>query len=291
MVELAQALVDGVMLGATYSLLGLGFTLIFGVLRRLNLAFGPTILFGVWAGSQVHLWHLAWPGAFPAVAGATVGGALLAGAYVERCSFRPLIRQAPVVAMISSFAVSMQLQELVALGSPSRTMPYPAPTWLPAIDLGPILLRSDALLMWTGATAMLLGLFLLLYRTRLGTAIRALSESPEAAALMGIDVKAIGAAAFLLASGVGGVAGVLIAASHQQVTPYFGLWATVKGLTAMLLGGAGSLPGAVVGGLVLGVVEVLALTYLGGQFRDLVSYGLLFVVVALGSRLRWGDPL
>lgn len=71
-------------------------------------------------------------GAFPAVADATVGGAILAGAYVERCSFRPLIRQAPVVAMISSFAVSMQLQELVALGSPSRTIPYPAPAWLPA---------------------------------------------------------------------------------------------------------------------------------------------------------------
>lgn len=290
-VEAVQAFVDGVMLGATYSLLGLGFTLIFGVLRRLNLAFGPTILLGIWAGSHVHLWHLASPGAFAAVAGATVGGAILAGAYVERCSFRPLIGQAPVVAMVSSFAVSMQLQELVALGSPSRTMPYPAPAWLPAIDLGPILLRSDALLMWSGATAMMLGLFVLLYRTRLGTAIRALSESPEAAALMGINVAAMGAAAFLLASAVGGVGGVLIAASHQQVTPYFGLWATMKGLTAMLLGGAGSLPGAVVGGLVLGVVEVLALTYLGGQFRDLVAYALLFAVVALSTRLRWGDPL
>ncbi len=286
--ELVQALVDGVMLGASYSLLGLGFALIFGVLRRLNLAFGPTILLGVWAGSQV---HLAWPGAFPAVAGVTVGGALLAGLYVERCSFRPLVRQAPVVAMVSSFAVAMQLQELVALGAPSRTMAYPAPAWLPAVDLGPVLLRSDALLMWIGATAMMLGLFGILHRTRLGTAIRALAESPEAAALMGINVAAVSAVAFLLASAVGGVAGVLIAASHRQVTPYFGLWATVKGLTAMLLGGAGSLPGAVGGGLALGVVEVLALTYFGGQFRDLVAYALLFAVVASSPRFRWGRTL
>lgn len=288
MVELIQALVDGVMLGATYALLGLGFALIFGVLRRLNLAFGPTILLGIWAGSQL---HLAWPGAFLAVAGATVGGALLAGAYVERCSFRPLVGQAPVVAMVSSFAVAMQLQELVALGAPSRTMPYPAPAWLPALELGPVLLRSDALLMWVGATAMTLGLFVFLYRTRAGTAIRALAESPEAAALMGIDVAAVSAAAFLLASAAGGVAGVLIAASHRQVTAYFGLWATVKGLTAMLLGGAGSLPGAALGGLALGVVEVLALTYLGGQFRDLVAYAVLFAVVALSPRLRWGGAL
>ena len=98
MVEFVQTLVDGVMLGATYALLGLGVTLIFGVLRRLNLAFGATILVGLYAGSYV---HLAWPGAFPAVIGATLLTAVLAGAYVERCSFRPLLNQAPVVSMIS----------------------------------------------------------------------------------------------------------------------------------------------------------------------------------------------
>lgn len=283
-----QALVDGVGLGASYALLGLGFALIFGVLRRLNLAYGPTILAGLWAGSQL---HLVWPGAFLAVVAATVGGTLLAGAYVERCSFRPLIRQAPVVAMVSSFAVAMQLQELVALGSPSRTMAYPAPAWLPTLEVGGVLIRSDALLMWVGATGMTLGLFLLLYRTRPGTAIRAVAESPEAAALMGIDVAAVSAAAFVLASAAGGVAGVLIAASQRQVTAYFAFWATVKGLTAMLLGGAGSLPGAALGGLALGVVEVLALTYWGGQVRDLVAYAVLFGVVALSPRLRPGEAL
>ncbi len=286
MVEFVQALVDGVMLGATYSLLGLGFTLIFGVLRRLNLAFGPSILVGIYAGSHL---HRAWPGAFPAVLGATVAGALLAGVYVERFSFRALRHQAPVVSMISSFAVSMQLQELVALTAPSRTMPYPSPAWLPAIPLGPLLLRSDALLMWSGATVITLALFVLLYRTRLGTAIRATAESPEAAALMGIDVTRLGLTAFLLASAVGGLAGVLIAASQQQVTPYFGLWATVKGLTAMLLGGAGSLAGAVVGGIVLGVVETLTLWLLGGQFRDLAAYALLLGAVAVSSRRRMGE--
>src|SRR6266540_1048544 len=194
------------MLGATYSLLGLGFTLIFGVLRRLNLAFGPTVLVGIYAGS---LWHWARPGSLLPVAALTVAGAVLAGFYVERCSFSALARQAPVVSMISSFAVSMQLQELVTLLAPSRTMPYPAPGWLPTLELGPILLRSDGLLMWGGATLLMAALFLLLYRTRFGVAIRAVTDSHEGAALMGINVAAVGATAFLVASAVGGAARML----------------------------------------------------------------------------------
>jgi len=279
--DLLQPLADGVMLGATYSLLGLGFTLIFGVLRRLNLAFGPTVLVGIYAGS---LWHWARPGSLLPVAALTVAGAVLAGFYVERCSFSALARQAPVVSMISSFAVSMQLQELVTLLAPSRTMPYPAPGWLPTLELGPILLRSDGLLMWGGATLLMAALFLLLYRTRFGVAIRAVTDSHEGAALMGINVAAVGATAFLVASAVGGAAGILVASSQQQITPYFGLWATVKGLTAMLLGGAGSLTGAVLGGLALGVVETEALSHWGGQWRDLAGYALLFVVAAARGR-------
>jgi branched-chain amino acid transport system permease protein len=282
-VEVLQALLDGVMLGATYSLLGLGFTLIFGVLRRLNLAFGPTILVGVYLGSQV---HRLWPAAFPLAAAATVLGALAAGLYVERCSFRALARHPPVVSMISSFAVWMQLQELVSLLWPIRTLAYPAPEWLPTFEAGPFLLRADGLLMWSGATLIMLALFLLLYRTQAGRAIRAVADSAEGAVLMGVNVAVVGAGAFLLASAVGGVAGVLIAASQQQVTPYFGLWATVKGLTAMLLGGAGSLPGAVIGGLALGVVETQALWHFGGQWRDLTAYGLLFLAVAWTARAR-----
>jgi branched-subunit amino acid ABC-type transport system permease component len=276
-----QAVADGVMLGATYSLLGLGFTLIFGVLRRLNLAFGPTILVGIYAGS---LWHHAHPGSLLPVTAVTLGGALLAGLYVERCSFRALARQAPVVSMISSFAVSMQLQEAVTLVAASRTMPYPSPAWLPTLELGPVLLKADGLFMWGGATLLMAALFLLLYRTRFGTALRAVADSDEAARLMGVNVPAMGAAAFLLASAVGGVAGILIMSSQQQVTPYFGLWATVKGLTAMLLGGAGSLPGAALGGLLLGVVESETLWHLGWQWRDLAAYALLFAAAALGAR-------
>ncbi len=282
-----QAVVDGLMLGATYSLLGLGFTLIFGVFRRLNLAFGPTILVGIYAGS---LWSRARPGSLLLVVTITLLGTLLAGIYVERCSFRALARQAPVVSMISTFAVSMQLQELVTLLPAARTMPYPAPAWLPGVEVGGVMLRSDGLFMWAGATLLMAALFLLLYRTRLGTTLRAVADSPEAATLMGVDVARIGVIAFVLASLVGGAAGILIMSSQQQVTPYFGLWATVKGLTVMLLGGAGSLSGAVAGGIVLGVVESEALWSFGGQWRDLAAYALLFAAAAASRGRVTGEP-
>jgi len=279
-----QALLDGVMLGATYSLLGLGFTLVFGVLRRINLAFGATILVGIYAGSH---WHLA-SGSRVAALALTVAGAIAAGLYVERCALRPLASQPAVSSMIATFAVWMQLQEVVSLLSVSRTVPYPASAWMPSVEVGSLLIRADGLVMWSGAAVIMLALFLLLYRTRLGRAMRAVADSAEGAALMGVNVRAVGTAAFVMASAVGGAAGALIAGSQQQVTPYFGLWATVKGLTAMVLGGAGSLPGAVLGGLVLGVVETETLAHFGGQWRDLAAYALLFLVVSWRSRAARG---
>lgn len=281
-----QALIDGVTLGATYALLGLGFTLVFGVLRRLNLAFGATILVGITAGS---LCHRLVPTSVATALAVTVAGAVVAGLYVERCAFRALARQAPVVSMIASFAASMQLQELVALGATSRTMSYPALAWVPGLSLGPLLLRGDALAQWAGAAAILIALFALLYRTRFGLAVRALADSRQGALLMGVDARTVTAGAFVLASAVGGSAGALVAMSQQQVTPYFGLWATVKGLTAALLGGLGSLPGAVGGGLVLGVTETVTLWLFGGQWRDLVAYALLLGVVAFHPRARRAD--
>jgi branched-subunit amino acid ABC-type transport system permease component len=278
MIDLVQNLLDGVMLGATYALLGLGFTLIFGVMGRLNLAFGPTILVGLYAGSLV---SLARPGSVLLALGATVVGTVLAGLYVERLCFDALRAHSPIVSLISTFAVWMQLQELVSLLSVSRTLPFPAIEWVGDVTVGPVFLRGESLLMWGGATALTAVLLVLLYHTRFGRAVRAVSDEPAAASLMGVNVRALGVAAFLLASAVGAAGGVLIASNLRQVTPYFGLWATSKGLTAMILGGGGSIPGAVAGGLLLGIVEVQTLFYLGGQFRDLATYALLFLVLAI----------
>ena len=131
--------------------------------------------------------------------------------------------------------------------------------------------------MFACAVVMTVWLHWLLQRTRFGLAVRAVSEDPRAARFMGIDVSAVMFLAFAIASAFGGVAAYLIVAADGQITPLFGLWATFKGLIAMMLGGMGSIPGAILGGLLLGVVEAQSLWYLGAEYRDLSAYFLLFL--------------
>ncbi len=279
--SLLEALANGAALGSAYALLGLGFTLSFGVMRRIDLAFGPTILVGVSAGSLV---HLARPGATLLVLAAVAAATLVTALYVERLCFAPLRSQPPYVAMVSTFAVWMQLQELVSLVFPSRTMPFPALVSVPDFALAGIQVRGEQVLMGAGAAGLTGALFVLVYRTSWGRAVRAISDDAEAASLMGVSVRRLSTSAFLLASLVGGLAGVLIAGTHRQVSAYFGLWTTVKGLTAMMLGGGGSIPCAALGGLALGLAETGALWLLGGQYRDGVAYALLLSAIVWRSR-------
>jgi len=131
------------------------------------------------------------------------------------------------------------------------------------------------------ALALSAALHLLLYRSRFGLALRAIIDNPTAAHLVGINVKTAAMLAFALASAVGGIAGYLVLAADQQVTPMFGMWATFKGLIAMMIGGLGSVPGAIIGGLVLGILEAHSQWYFGPQIRDLCAYGLLFACLVL----------
>lgn len=278
MVDFVQNLLDGVMVGSAYGLLALGFTLIFGVMRRLNLSYGPAIMVGVFGGTLLSL-HLGW-GPLASFA-ATLVGAVLAGVYVERLCFRAIPPSAALASMVSSYALWMQLQEVVTVAAPGRTYSFPSPIPSEAFAVGPWLLRLDYLLMF-GCAALLSGaLYAMFARTRFGLAVRAISQDPAAARFMGIDVASISFRAFALASAIGGLAGYLIAASDRQVTPMFGLWVTHKGLIAMMLGGLGSAPGALAGGLILGAVEMQSGWYLGTEYRDLVAYGLLFAVLVL----------
>jgi branched-chain amino acid transport system permease protein len=273
-IDFVQTTLDGIMAGGGYALLALGFTLIFGVMRRLNLSYGASILIGVYGGT---LLHVAGAGML-AVLAVTVAGAALAGLYVERLCFRALPASAAVASMVSSYAVWMQLQELATLVLPRHTYAFPGIADTPLM-LGPLLVRIEPLAMLLAA-ALLAGLLAwVLYRTRSGLALRATIENPVAAQLVGIDVGRVTLATFIAASAVGGLAGFLIASADAQVTPMLGMWATMKGLVAMMLGGLGSIPGAIAGGLALGVLEAHALSALGPQLRDLLAYLLLFAVL------------
>jgi branched-chain amino acid transport system permease protein len=281
MVDFVQNTIDGLMIGSSYGLLALGFTLIFGVMRRLNLSYGPSIMIGGYLGTVLYLQY----GAAPiAVAGIVVAGAALAGVYVERLCFAPMKAGAGIASMVSSFAIWMQLEQAAILVLPRHTYAFPPLATGAPLQLGSFLVRIDHLVMFACALGLAAVVQLLLYRTRFGLGLRAIIGNPVAAHLVGINVRMAMLLAFAGASAIGGVAGFLVLAVDQQVTPMFGMWATLKGLIAMMIGGLGSIPGAVLGGLVLGLVEAQSQWYLGPQVRDLVAYFVLFAFLVIRPR-------
>ena len=282
LVDLVQNTLDGLSAGAAYALLALGFTLIFGVLRRANLSYGPAIMFGCYAATWTHVHFGA---GLLLLAVITVAGAVLAGAYVERLCFAPHRGGSAIAAMVASFALWMQFEELATIVMPRHLYAFPMLHEGDPLAFGPFILRVDALMMLAAAVAGCAALWWTLYRTRFGLAVRAVIEQPSAAALAGINVPWVFVRVFALASALGGVAGYLVVATHGQITPMLGMWATLKGLLAMMLGGLGSLPGAVLGGLALGLIEAHSQWYLGPQMRDLIAYLLLFVLLA--ARVPW----
>lgn len=287
MVDFVQNTIDGLMIGSSYGLLALGFTLIFGVMRKLNLSYGASIMVGAYLATLLHLNM----GAGLLVVGcAVIVGAVAAGFYVERLCFAPMKAGAGIAAMVSSFAIWMQLEQVAVLVLPRHTYPFPPLATGVPLEFGPFQARSDHLVMLGCALGLTAVVQLALYRTRFGLGLRAIIENTVAAHLVGIDARKAVLAAFAAASAIGGVAGFLVLAVDQQVTPMFGMWATLKGLIAMMIGGLGSVPGALLGGLLLGVVELHIQWHFGPQIRDLVAYLVLFGFLAWHPGGLLGTP-
>jgi len=280
--DLMQNTLDGLFLGSSYALLALGFTLIFGVLRRVNLSFGPAVMFGCYAATWA---HLNFGAGLLLLALIAVAGSVLAGAYVEKLCFAPHRQGSAIAAMVASFALWMQFEELATLALPRHVYAFPPLYGGPPLEFGALSLRVESLVMLAAAVAVCALLWWALYRTRFGIAVRAVIDQPNAAQLAGISVPRVFMLTFALASAIGGLAGFLIASSHEQVTPMLGMWSTMKGLLAMMLGGLGSLPGAVLGGLALGLLEAHSQWFFGPQARDLIAYALLFILLA--ARVPW----
>lgn len=301
LIDLLQNTLDGLFAGSSYALLALGFTLVFGCLRRMNLSYGPAIMVGCYAAVWLSLQAAI---ALPLLALVAIAGAVLVGAYVERLCFAPHYRtgrrtgrnigrsigSSAVAAMVASFALWMQFEEAATLLLPKHLYAFPALYAGAPLRLGELSLRVEALITLGAAVVICAALWLLLYRTRFGLAVRALIDEPIAAQLAGIGAGRVFVVVFAIASAIGGISGFLIVSTHEQVTPMLGMWATLKGLLAMMLGGLGSLPGAVIGGLALGLVEAHAQWFFGPQLRELIAYLLLFALLALQPRWmtrRW----
>lgn len=271
-----QATLDGLAVGASYALLAIAFTLVFGVLRSINLAFGACIMLGLYAAMWARRqWGLDGLWLLPLCVLVTAA----AGLYVDRLCFAPHRQRAAVTMMAASFAIWMQLEEFATALLPRHTNAFPSLFGIGEHAGEQALLRPDylAAMACAGATAGLA--WFLVHRTRWGVSLRAVADHHDAATLVGIRVERVIAWVTLLAAALGGVAGFLIASIDAQVTPMFAMWATMKGMIAALLGGLGSFGGALAGGLLLGLLEFHAQRTLGAQGREFLGYLLLLLVL------------
>ncbi len=295
-----QQLVNGLTLGSVYALIALGYSMVYGILKLLNFAHGDVYMVGAFAGYAV---LVAFGG--PAdpripvillislmfVAGMAVSGVL--GVVIERFAYRPL-RNAPRIApLISAVGVSFFLQNAALLVLGARFRSYGTAKMVdPATGLhwGPLRISIIRIGVIVSAAALMVALHLLVQRTRLGKAMRATAFDREAAAMMGIDVDRVIVATFWIGSVLAGAAGVMVGLVFSRVFHFMGFIAGLKGFTAAVIGGIGSIPGAMMGGLLIGLAEAFSAGYISSTFQNLIVFGLLIVFMLLRPRGLFGVP-
>ncbi|GAC1346415.1 MAG: branched-chain amino acid ABC transporter permease [Acetobacteraceae bacterium] len=276
---LAQQLVNGVLLGATYALFALGFTLMFGVLRVINLTYG----FYFSAGALIALWlsrSLRWPIAAALPAAAVASGAIAVG--LDWLLLTRLRRvRAPELAslMVTLGGVLALYSALTAwLGADIRRLP-PGTISAEAYQLGDIRFTAAQVLILAATTLLVGALVALLRFTRLGLAIRAMAEKPDAAQLMGIDIGRVAATVSFLSGALAGAGGVLIGLNFNAIHPYMGETMMLRGFVVIIVGGLGDIRGALIAGLALGVLEVMTAGYLSSGLKEAVAFLILVAVL------------
>jgi branched-chain amino acid transport system permease protein len=276
---IAQQLLNGLYLGAVYALFAVGYTLVFGVLDILNLAHAAIFTAAAFAAFSMAVAGVPLPLAF-LIAAAMAG---IMGILLDRVAFAPLrARNAgTLVPLISSIGVAIIIGAVLRgiYGVDERHFTVGGLETAPAIRLGPVTFTTVELTIFLSAVALMLVLSWVLRATTLGRRIRAVAEDRIAAALLGVDLERTIAATFFIASSLGGAAGVLTGLEYNSVTLDMGGPIELKGLAVIILGGMGSVTGAVVGGFILGAVETLAVAYGYSAWRDAIVFGVMFVLL------------
>jgi branched-chain amino acid transport system permease protein len=271
-----QQLVNGLMLGASYALVAIGYTLIFGVLNLLYFAQGEVFMVGAFVGLYLVLYADA--GIYGAIFGAMIVCGLL-GVVAVFVAVRPVRKDRPLAPLISTIGLTIILQNLAVYIFGGQQVAFPETIEQRLYQLGPVTISSAQLVILGIAIALMVLLWLFIERTKLGRAIRATAENHETAALLGVNVNRVVLITFIIGSGIAGVAGVLDGIKNSNISPFMGLGAAVKGLIVMLLGGLGNVPGAMVAGLMLGMIEILSAAYIGTTERDFFSFLILILIL------------
>ncbi|HDQ71224.1 MAG TPA: branched-chain amino acid ABC transporter permease [Chloroflexi bacterium] len=284
--QFIQQMINGVTIGAFYSLVALGYTMVYGVLKLINFAHGDLFMWGAYLGLtviNVLVGLMAQGSAFfivPAVIIVMITIAL-AGVLVERIAYRPLRTAGRLAPVISALGVAFILQSLArnVYGASYKTYPTGITPRGGIVIAGGARISVMQIIVLAVSFLMMGALYLFVQRTRIGTAMRAVSLNHDVSRLMGIDVNRIIAIVFLIGPGLGGVAGMIVALYYGSFDFTLGWTYGLKAFIAAILGGIGNIPGAMLGGFLLGIIETLGAGYISPQWKDVIAYVILILIL------------
>ena len=280
--EFLQQLINGLSLGSIYALIALGYTMVYGIVKLINFAHGDVMMMGAYAGYFVLMCLGA---TVPGLTGAFIAAMVLCGLLailIERFAYRPL-RSAPRLnSLITAIAVELILQNLMRILPFVGPNPRPFPT-MPVhnFTFNVVSVSSTTLIVIITSAVLMILLNFIVNHTKTGKAMQAVSYDLQASALMGINVNRIIAVTFLIGSILAGAGGALYATAYPLIDPMMGYIPGLKAFVAAVLGGIGSIPGAMAGGIILGIAETLTKGYLSSQYADAISYGILIVILLI----------
>lgn len=274
MINFINQIINGLSTGSMYALVAIGYTMVYGIAKMINFAHGDIIM----AGAYFALIAMGFVEPIPAILFSIVATAAL-GVLTEKVAYKPLRGKGSLEVLITAIGVSYLLENvfLLIFGSAARTFPQIMPKG--TINLGGISIKYITVITLVVTAVCTAVLLFFINKTKLGKAMRAVSEDQGAAQLMGINVNTTVSLTFAIGSGLGAIAGVIYGCAYSLITPYIGLMLGIKAFIAAVLGGIGSVPGAMVGGLMLGVAESLTIAYISSDFSDAVVFGILILVL------------
>lgn len=271
-------LINGISLGSVYAIIALGYTMVYGIAKMLNFAHGDVIMIGCYVVFLV----MSGQGLHPVVAVLlSVIICTLLGIAIEKIAYKPLRRATPLAVLITAIGVSYFLQNGALLLFGADTKSFSSVITLPALKLagGKLTISSTTIVTVIVCIVIMIALTLFIRRTKAGRAMLAVSEDKDAAQLMGVNVNATISLTFAIGSGLAAIAGVLFCSAYPTLTPYTGSMPGIKAFTAAVFGGIGSVPGALIGGILLGIIEILGRAYISSQLSDAIVFAVLIIVL------------
>ena len=278
MTHFIQTLISGLSLGSIYALIALGYTMVYGIAKMLNFAHGDIIMIGAYAG----IIAVAQMGLPPLIAVLlSILICALLGVLIEFLAYKPLRQAPPLSVLITAIGVSYFLQNLALILFGSQQKAYPTIVQLGQVTIGSVTIDGVTILTLLVTALIMVVLSFFINRTRMGKAMRAVSEDKAAAALMGISVNRTISITIAIGSALAAVASIFYGMSYIYIKPTTGAMPGIKAFTAAVFGGIGSVPGAMLGGILLGLIEQLSKTYISTLWADAIVFGVLVLVLVV----------